>query len=333
MNKRDILQQIKTLIEKLNIRLQLLEMDNKGDLIEADLLIDDIKSLYIKAQNVRDCIANRPANADISNTPHQKIHRATKPTLALHAEAENQQSNTKQPDDSPEDFSSQVLKTEKKETPDQTQVKQPVSPDSTNNQLINDPITNSQESKIIPNPPIDVTSTSFITEEQDKIDIPNTPSKSSVTSSSSPNQDMIQHSHETAPLSNTIGESQNTMQHKTDEQSTHQLIGEKYQNQSTSLNDLLSKTQKVSSIGEQMQYQRIDNLTHAIALNEKICFIRDLFQSDNQAYKSAIESFNTAASLQQALTHFEELSIRFTWNKHQQASDRLAEYVYRRHAK
>ena len=93
-----------------------------------------------------------------------------------------------------------------------------------------------------------------------------------------------------------------------------------------SLNDILVDIENNMDLATHLQNSPIENLESAIALNDKIWFIRELFNGDNELYNSTIQRINKASSIDKAIQIIQNLS----WDKEKSSTQKFFELIYRK---
>ena len=104
------------------------------------------------------------------------------------------------------------------------------------------------------------------------------------------------------------------------------------QQSKASLNDRLNNPQKHNKeLGERFKNKPISNLKSAISINQKMGFIRELFQGDERSYKKAIDFMNKCGNYAEAKFYLEdELKPHYNWDGEDPMFQELLQLVYRR---
>ena len=76
-----------------------------------------------------------------------------------------------------------------------------------------------------------------------------------------------------------------------------------------------------------LQYQPIENLKTVISLNDKIRFIKELFNSNSEQYALSIDKLNSCNNLDEAMEYLNE---KFEWDDTKTSFKEFLELVYRR---
>jgi len=85
------------------------------------------------------------------------------------------------------------------------------------------------------------------------------------------------------------------------------------------------------SIGSKLR-QPVTDLKTSIGINDRFLFINELFDGDMRIYDETLSSFNSCASLQDALAIFENTKISRGWAAGLEPVDRLLDFIHRRFA-
>lgn len=100
------------------------------------------------------------------------------------------------------------------------------------------------------------------------------------------------------------------------------------------VNDLLSKNSPQQTLGSQFSSQQVRDLKSMISLNDKLLFVRDLFNSYSLAYSEAIELLNRFESMEAAENFLKQnYALKNNWADKQLAADKFYELLSRRFAK
>ncbi|MFM6954061.1 MAG: hypothetical protein ACKOWL_03660 [Sphingobacteriaceae bacterium] len=99
------------------------------------------------------------------------------------------------------------------------------------------------------------------------------------------------------------------------------------------LNDLLADRPEVS-LATKFESEPIADLKSIINLNDKLVFVKDLFNGYSLAYQEAIEVLNRLASLEEAKTYLEENYAQANdWAAYEATTARFYELLARRYTK
>ncbi len=102
--------------------------------------------------------------------------------------------------------------------------------------------------------------------------------------------------------------------------------------QSQSINDKFATNTEKPTLAERLSKKPIEDLTKAIAVNQKFLFMNDLFEGENTLYKEALETLNNFMSFSEASEYmFNELRTRFDWDMESKSVQTFASLVERRY--
>lgn len=108
-------------------------------------------------------------------------------------------------------------------------------------------------------------------------------------------------------------------------------IGEKYNDNKSSVNDRLSLNNGDYSIGERMKHHHVSNLKTAIDINHKFLFIRELFEGNSEAYNQAIDQLNEAPDMQKAQAILSGYHDKYNWDEKSSALELFLDVIKRRY--
>lgn len=99
----------------------------------------------------------------------------------------------------------------------------------------------------------------------------------------------------------------------------------------SSINERFTKADSIS-IGDKMRKQPINDLIHAIGINEKFLFINDLFKGDNNDYNSAISKLNSFKTFDEANVYINDfLKSKFHWKMKNSTEKKFLVLIERRY--
>lgn len=107
-------------------------------------------------------------------------------------------------------------------------------------------------------------------------------------------------------------------------------IGEKFEEQKTVV-EKISEEQKIESVGEKIQQDKISGLKNAIGINEKFYFINELFGGDMKLYNEAIENLDNLNDLDSAANLINEYKSQHNWIADNDAFIQLSDFVNRKY--
>jgi hypothetical protein len=97
-----------------------------------------------------------------------------------------------------------------------------------------------------------------------------------------------------------------------------------------SINEKLNKTTE-NSLAEKLKQNRVNDLKHAIGINEKFLFINELFEGSLNEYNNAISQINSLTSKDEADKYIEsELKLKYNWNDASKAHSIFIQLIERR---
>lgn len=85
------------------------------------------------------------------------------------------------------------------------------------------------------------------------------------------------------------------------------------------------------SLADQFKNAPITDLRSAVGLNDRIKFIRELFQGSRDAYFHTIDRLNQSSSYEEAVVYLEhEIKEAYGWHEENETVQAFMELVYRR---
>lgn len=94
-----------------------------------------------------------------------------------------------------------------------------------------------------------------------------------------------------------------------------------------SLNEILGNKQKARDLASQFSGRPIENLKASISINDKIWFIKELFNGDTDLYNDTLKRINEMKDLDQALSY---LNQNFQWDQQKDVFQSFLELLFRR---
>ncbi len=110
-----------------------------------------------------------------------------------------------------------------------------------------------------------------------------------------------------------------------------QTIGDKLKSETPSLNDKITQGKSDQSLAHKMQLKPISDLKTAIGINEKFQFVNDLFEGRIELYNDAINRLNSCSSGVMAENYLRDLKSEHNWNEKAEAFDKLKSFITRRY--
>ncbi len=114
---------------------------------------------------------------------------------------------------------------------------------------------------------------------------------------------------------------------KKDPKSSGKVLGEELGTHKKSLHDLLSENTSNKALATQFKQLPVTDIHKAIPLNDRIWFIRDLFDQQPELYQQTIEDLNRSESLHAAL---EYLQSRFDWDSDSKVVEKFLRILSRK---
>ncbi len=114
---------------------------------------------------------------------------------------------------------------------------------------------------------------------------------------------------------------------KKDPKSSGKVLGEELGTHKKSLHDLLSENTSNKALATQFKQLPVTDIHKAIPLNDRIWFIRDLFDQQPKLYQQTIEDLNRSESLHAAL---EYLQSRFDWDSDSKVVEKFLRILSRK---
>ncbi len=105
-------------------------------------------------------------------------------------------------------------------------------------------------------------------------------------------------------------------------------------NPAPTVNDLLSKHAPQQTVGSQFNSRQVQDLKSMISLNDKLLFVRDLFNGYSLAYSEAIELLNRFNSVEAAENFLKQnYASKNNWKDKQDVADKFYDLLARRFSK
>lgn len=102
---------------------------------------------------------------------------------------------------------------------------------------------------------------------------------------------------------------------------------EEIQDNSISINDKFSSNAEQPTLADRLGQQPIQDLTKAIGLNQKFLFMNDLFEGENEKYKTAIETINNFSNFSEAQVYIKD---NYNWDIEGVSTQKFIDLVKRR---
>lgn len=118
-----------------------------------------------------------------------------------------------------------------------------------------------------------------------------------------------------------------TIQKITSPEKSKKVIGEQLGADKKSLYDLISGAKANQDIVSQYKKKPVTDIHKAVSLNDKIWFMKELFNGDAEIYKSYIDKLNVSNDLEQAL---DIITSNFSWDSESRVVQKFLSIVSRR---
>ncbi|MBU0765229.1 MAG: hypothetical protein KJ607_10390, partial [Bacteroidetes bacterium] len=105
------------------------------------------------------------------------------------------------------------------------------------------------------------------------------------------------------------------------------IIADRYKKTSQSVNEMIARFKKETDLATQLKYKPVSDIKSAISLNDKIMFIRELFNEDADKCNKVLDHLNKMKNLDEAMAYLNE---NFDWNDQTESFRKFIELVYRR---
>ncbi len=109
-----------------------------------------------------------------------------------------------------------------------------------------------------------------------------------------------------------------------------ETVADKYKNIPQSLNERLRTTATDNSIAAKLQQDPIKELRSSIGLNEKILFVKELFNENNEEYRNVLSKLDSMPDLTTAMELVNALQLRYSWDDSKESYKLFINYIKRR---
>jgi hypothetical protein len=324
MHTTGIKEKIATLLEEIMERsLHISRPDNKDPLLDVDLVMDDLRSLYREYEKLRRAL-EQPHTAGATTRP---VHQPASPTI----ETVDKQEEKPQREEGEKPEEIQANKPEEKQVlPDVSQAAEEAKDSAP---IPEPPVTKPQAPEVEPQQATEEVrpepeqqqplAEETPREVAPKVEAPEPPQKPEVSATPQKKE----------PASQASKPSGSKAIIDLFSEPIERSIGDQFNAEDNSLHQRISKNKGDSSISARMQQKPIANLKEAIGVNDKFLFINELFHGNIQAYNDAITSLNNQEGIQQAFDFINELNSTFAWDEKRSAEtiEKLANFVQRRY--
>ena len=87
-----------------------------------------------------------------------------------------------------------------------------------------------------------------------------------------------------------------------------------------------------NSIGSQIGGQKLETLSGAFGINQRLQYINELFDGSGEAFSDAIKALDTQKNLDAASDKVEELAFKNSWNPEEETVLEFLAIIKRRYA-
>jgi len=108
-----------------------------------------------------------------------------------------------------------------------------------------------------------------------------------------------------------------------------EIIADRFQNNSPSVNDMLSSSNLNKDLASHFKDRPIQNLKRAIKLNDRIWYIKELFNEDTQLFEQTVDQIDQSSTLDVVLA---QLFKQFDWDQNKKSTISFLELIFRRFA-
>lgn len=91
-----------------------------------------------------------------------------------------------------------------------------------------------------------------------------------------------------------------------------------------------AEIREASTLADKLRMQKLDDLHKAVSLSDKFLYINELFKSDADAYRNAVDELNRHTQLSEAESRLRDLAARFGWDEHPKTEKKFRELVARK---
>jgi hypothetical protein len=110
-------------------------------------------------------------------------------------------------------------------------------------------------------------------------------------------------------------------------------IGERYNSDKPSLNEIVSGFKPDDSIGMKLQHTSVSDLMKSIDMNMRFLFVKNLFKGNGSFFTEEINKINSIGKLQEAIKYLEEIKDKYNWDDKSEAYTELYKLILRKYAR
>jgi len=115
---------------------------------------------------------------------------------------------------------------------------------------------------------------------------------------------------------------------KSQEKSKHaKVLGEELGSDKKSLFEILQENQGETDLASQFKTSKLDDINKGIPLNDRIWFIRELFDGNSEDYRHSIEQLNKQQDLEGAIAFIQS---KYNWDAEVKSVQKFLRIVSRR---
>ena len=96
------------------------------------------------------------------------------------------------------------------------------------------------------------------------------------------------------------------------------------------INNFINELNKADDLASQLKLSPIDDISSAISINDRIAFVNNLFEGDNDNFTKCLEQINSQSNLKDAIN---TLSSKISFDIENTTHTKFIELIYRRFAK
>ncbi|MGC8802431.1 MAG: hypothetical protein ACP5PS_01465 [Bacteroidales bacterium] len=111
---------------------------------------------------------------------------------------------------------------------------------------------------------------------------------------------------------------------------SQKTLADLYGKKTPLINEMLAEKMRKKDLSSVLQSKPIDSLEHAIDINAKFLFVRELFFNNMQLFEKTIRIIDSAATFNDAFNYLQQ---QFIWNYESEVVQRFLELVRRRFIK
>lgn len=181
------------------------------------------------------------------------------------------------------------------------------------------PNSESEEAEVVSEPKVEI---DMVVDEKPEVEVEK---KEEETESRELNLDFQEEKPEKKEEKSFVSEVEFVRENDSGTDNNNKIIGESFHGEKT-LNDLIKEVKKDKEAGMGLNFLKIDSLSHAISINDKIEFVRELFENDANKYNDTIAKINKQKDIDSAISVMANLDF----NNENPTAKKFINLVYRR---